>query len=64
MPPPTPPRREIAHFRRGECVSAMCGPNFYLRDLLAENGGGGEKCETMLFFNGSTHQLQTQNQDS
>ncbi len=65
MPPLTPPRREIAHLIRGKCASAsaMCGRDFYSRDWVAENGGGGER-ETMPFVNGSTHQLQTQNQDS
>jgi hypothetical protein len=65
MPPPTPPRREIAHLTRGKCASAMRGRDFYSRDLLAEEGGGGwKKCETVPFDNGSTYQLQTQNQDS
>jgi hypothetical protein len=51
-PPPTPPRREIAHLTRGKCASAMCGRDFYSRDWLAENGGGGEKREMMPFING------------
>jgi hypothetical protein len=43
----------------------MCRRDFYLRDWVAENGGGGGKREMMPFVNGSTHQLQTQkNQDS
>ncbi len=42
-PPPTPPRREIAHLTRGECASAMRGRDFYSRNLLAEGGGGNAK---------------------
>jgi hypothetical protein len=41
MPPPTPPRREIAHFTRGEPASAIRGRDFYSRNLLAGQGGGG-----------------------
>jgi hypothetical protein len=32
MPPPTPPRREIAHLTRGKCASAMRGRDFYSRN--------------------------------
>ncbi len=63
-PPPTPPRREIAHFTRGEPASAICGRDFYSRNLLAGGGEGGVKCETVPFVNGSSDQLQTQNQNS
>jgi hypothetical protein len=63
-PPPTPPRREIAHFTHGE--PAKCNPQ--VRFLLARFAlGGGERgvnCETMPFVNGSSNQLQTQNEDS
>jgi hypothetical protein len=38
---PTPPRREITHLTHGECASAMGKRNFYSRDWLMENGGGG-----------------------
>jgi hypothetical protein len=63
-PHTTPPRREIAHLTRGKCASAMRGRDFYSRDWCAENGMGGGKHATMPFVNGSTHQLQTQNQDN
>ncbi len=63
-PPPTPPRGEIAHLTRGECASAMGKRDFYSRDLLAVGGRGGERREMMPFVNGSSYQLQTQNQDS
>jgi hypothetical protein len=39
-PPPTPPRREIAHLTLKKCASAMCGRDFHSRDWDAENGGG------------------------
>jgi hypothetical protein len=47
--------------------TAKC--ELHVRDLLAgiTRGGGGEGgviCETMPFVNGSSDQLQTQNQDS
>jgi hypothetical protein len=38
-PPPTPLRRETAHFTRGECASAMLGRDFYSLNLTAEDGG-------------------------
>ncbi len=63
-PPPTSPRREIAYFTCGEPASAIRGRDFYSRNLLAGQGGGGGKCETVPFVNGSSDQLQTQNQDS
>jgi hypothetical protein len=63
-PPPTPPRREIAHFTRGELASGIRGRDFYSRNLLAGEREGGGKCETVPFVNGSSDQLQTQNQDS
>jgi hypothetical protein len=44
-PPPTPPRREIAYFTRGEPASAIRGHNFYSRNLLAGEGRGGGKMQ-------------------
>jgi hypothetical protein len=63
-PPPTPPQREIAHFTHGELASAIRGRDFFSRNLLAGEGEGGGKCETVPFVNGSQDQLQTQNQES
>jgi hypothetical protein len=40
MPPPTPPRRDITHFPRGEPASAIRRCDLYSRDLLAGGGGG------------------------
>jgi hypothetical protein len=48
-PPPTPPRREIAHFTRGEHASAIRGRDFYSRNLLGEGGGVGnaKQCHSL-----------------
>ncbi len=64
-PPPTSPRAVTAHFTRvgRQSVSWMC--EIYSRESLArEWGEGGVICETVPFVNGSSDQLQTQNQDS
>jgi hypothetical protein len=63
-PTPTPPRREFAELTRGKCASAMRGRDFQARNWDWRMGEGGKKRKTIPFVNGSTYQLQTQNQDS
>jgi hypothetical protein len=62
---PPPLREPLPHILH--VVDGKCKPQ--VRDLLAgiTRGGGGEGgmiCETVPFVNGSSDQLQTQNQDS
>jgi hypothetical protein len=61
LPTPPPPLRKplpyILHV-----VSGKCEPQ--VRDLLAGGGEGGVICETVPFVNGSSDQLQIQDQDS
>jgi hypothetical protein len=50
-PPPTSPRREIAHLTHGERASAMGKRDFYSRDLLAGEGGENTKrCHSLTDY--------------
>ncbi len=66
---PTPPPHPTAQVRTFDTWK-MCECDVRMRFPFAGlgrgewGGGGGGERETMPFVNGSTHQLQTQNQDS